>query len=508
MRVQRVQPTVSANPRGRWHWSSLLLGSLWLSATLAASVCYLRLLQPPLANDLLWPYYNASGYQTFLIDLLNTLLETTPDTSSVDLQSVALEGHYDSLLTSAIVHPTYAMALLTTKLTALEFAITSLRNLSENAQLFQLPTQYCWVDFNQSFELAHTDARQARCHRQYAANGAVYLESLLRNTNWKAAVAASATSTNFWFAIESGLEASAMGARWLDAVAAVTTSVQDEATVWRSHGIDSYSYQWQNIKRPGLVETATLVNALGLQTSVVLKSVVRTNGPWVMSLFSPSLLDDIRLVSGCNASLLRGAPHYVLNTLCDGRVPVSFESFLESLLQMSPFFRPIGMIRDALGPLLSSDLYVVPIPESLISLRADRVTALYGAWNASTADMYSTLETDLRVTLVPPAWSTDLVFYGGSPFCLYGAPQTYVQPPFTSTDDCSTQSEWTVAIPRPSLVIAMSLVHDSIDAICAQQSRRVCPETLLAAQKLLPHRQIDPVLLQNATTALKPTFEC
>ncbi|RQM25968.1 hypothetical protein B5M09_000805 [Aphanomyces astaci] len=47
-----------------------------------------------------------------------------------------------------------------------------------------LPTQYCWVDFDKTFEMAHTAARQARCASMYHANAAVHYEAMLRNIPW------------------------------------------------------------------------------------------------------------------------------------------------------------------------------------------------------------------------------------------------------------------------------------------------------------------------------------
>ncbi|KDO19411.1 hypothetical protein SPRG_15491 [Saprolegnia parasitica CBS 223.65] len=247
----RIQPTTGLfdlSPR-RWR----LAGALWLCATLAGSIYYLLLVQPRLANDLLWSNYNASGYQTFLVDALNQLLETTHDASSADLSAVMLEARYDSLLTTAIAHPT-------------------LRNMSLD-MIEWLPTQYCWVDLDKAFELAHTERRQERCQQQYATNGAVYLEAIFRNIDWDAYIATyGGPNSNFWFAIVSGLEASVRGVRWLQSVATAKTTVADEVAHWQSFGVTGFRFQYQNGHHPGLVETATLVNALGIPTSVTLKS--------------------------------------------------------------------------------------------------------------------------------------------------------------------------------------------------------------------------------------------
>lgn len=46
-------------------------------------------------------------------------------------------------------------------------------------------TQYCWVDFEQIFECAHTVvARRVRCAARFTPNGAMYIEAVLRNQIW------------------------------------------------------------------------------------------------------------------------------------------------------------------------------------------------------------------------------------------------------------------------------------------------------------------------------------
>ncbi|EQC28288.1 hypothetical protein SDRG_13969 [Saprolegnia diclina VS20] len=363
------------------------------------------------------------------------------------------------------------------------------------------PTQYCWVDFNKAFELAHTAARQQRCLAQYDANGAVYLESVLRNTDRHAFAAAYHTpGSNYEIAILRGLEGTVAGVEWLDAIASVATSVDEEVAYWQRHGIGAFRYQWHNLFLPGLVETVTLRNVFGLETSVILKSTVESQGPWTTVVFSPPFVLDLLFAGHCNASLIRGTPDDILNTWCDGQSPRPFESFIG----LSPYERHIGVVRDTLGPFLAIDLYIVPVLSPVGALATDLISAFHDTLNASSAALYSALDGALVVTPVPPAWPSNLLVYGGSPFCTYLEPQTYVQAPFTSTDDCTRSSQWTVRIPRRSLVLALALVNDSIDVICAQQSltSTICAKTLLAAKELAPRGHRDSTLLQNATAAV------
>ncbi|ETV84112.1 hypothetical protein H257_03422 [Aphanomyces astaci] len=44
-----------------------------------------------------------------------------------------------------------------------------------------LPTHYCWMDFDQHFQMARTAVRLARCAASYTTYAAVHLEAILRN---------------------------------------------------------------------------------------------------------------------------------------------------------------------------------------------------------------------------------------------------------------------------------------------------------------------------------------
>ncbi|EQC27747.1 hypothetical protein SDRG_14496 [Saprolegnia diclina VS20] len=474
---------------------SHVLGVLWLWLVLAGNIyCLLYVFGPRLANDLFWPHYNASGYQAYVVDALNELLETAPDASSVDLSVVTTEARYDSLLTTTMVHPTYTMALLTTKLSSLDHAVTRLRNMSLDNVLW-LPTQYCWVDFNKSLELAHTATRQERCRRQYAANGAVYFEAVARNMDYVAFTTTPDPNLCFLLAIQRGLEASSVGVRWLDSVAHVTTTVGEEVAAWQLHGITAFRYQWQNVLVPRLDEAATLVNALGIESSLTLKSIASSHGAGSSDAFSGSFAVDVNSVCACNMSLIRDTPNF-LNTTCVETLAQPFEAYT-----YAPFFfgaTHTSLVRAALGPLGSIDLLVVSPPVALISLTRALSTAIYRELETASATRYAKLRT-FTVAPTPPAWTTaSFAFYGGSLLCDHGTPQTFLQPPFARADECRVQSLWTMSVSPIAMVSVLTLVNDSVESICGLVTSEVCESSLHLAQTLVP-RSLNPILVQNAT---------
>ncbi|KDO25728.1 hypothetical protein SPRG_09027 [Saprolegnia parasitica CBS 223.65] len=449
-----------------------MAGVLWVTLTLAGSIYYLYLLQPRFANDLIWPFYNTSGYRIFFVDVLNAFLETAPDGSLIDVGSIALEGRYEGVLVDATVHPTYAMSLLAAKLTTLEFAIGSLRNLSV-ANVPWLPTAYCWVDLHQAFELAHTEMRQQRCRDRYAANGAVYLEAILRNTDYNAFLDRfGGNDSAYGYAIERGLMASARGVAFLDSLLRVRTTVADEAVVWRQCGITRFCYEWQNAQLPAVVETATIMNALGVATPLTLKSTARNIGAWTSSAFHRIWFMDLVDVYTC--SLIRDTLDYYGNGSCYSYLPMVPGNDAVFIFDTSQ----LDMTLPYLGPYFSVDLWVVPPPASVVELVSILSASIYGSLNSTTAAMYNALPT-LRLAPMPLAWTSGpYVFYGGSPLCTYGKAQAYLLPPFSMHDRCVVQAPWTISLPPISMIAALVLVNDTVDSICALQSSETCSSVL------------------------------
>ncbi|RQM21390.1 hypothetical protein B5M09_005792 [Aphanomyces astaci] len=100
---------------------------------------------------------------------------------------------------------------------------------------------HCWVDFGQRWEMAHTEARQLRCHMHDVTNGAVYIESMLRNTDWSSC--ASCWGTAFDAPYRNELHKSVSGLAWLATVQSEAwLTVPDEARYWTDvGGISQYT---------------------------------------------------------------------------------------------------------------------------------------------------------------------------------------------------------------------------------------------------------------------------
>ncbi|EQC27361.1 hypothetical protein SDRG_14803 [Saprolegnia diclina VS20] len=467
---------------------------IWLLFGASGSLYYVALLQPTLANDLWWSHFNASGYQTLLVDVVNQLL-LSPHLGRVQLAAASiLETRYDRRIATPVSHPTYTMALVTTRLDAIEYGILQLRNTSWWT-LAWLPTQYCYVDFERRWAMAHTARRQMRCDTQFASNGAVYLEAVLRNTN---AVAFTAFyAGKFDVGITEYLATSEAGASWIATTTTTSASSQaplaTEASYWRSHNLTSFALQWQNFVLPGIDETMTLTTALGLDHVIALKAYARRDGPWSSAIYNGFFVTDLGWgAAACNRSLIRRSPTFFLTAPCPRLGSPPLEGIVGVPMANGEFTDQAHLMRNALGPFLSVDLYVVPVPLELHALSEAFRVALVAT--IASASWVHALDLSagffLEVDLAPLAWrAADRVYYGGNPTCLWNNPKPFVQPPLTHMDDCSVQRPWSAAL-SPELVLfglsAMDKVDTrTIDDICAHQTAQpVCISVLTAAAPL------------------------
>ncbi|KAF0689949.1 Aste57867_18642 [Aphanomyces stellatus] len=161
-----------------------------------------------LGQRLWWPKLNTSGVQSFLIDLVNTQLNST-------FASLRLPKNYGMAFTPLYLQPTHARKTVLDN-TAIESAIERLLVLSVD-EITALPTQHCWD----------------------RDNGAVYLEPILRvvdEVKWETSMGSLYQAT-----IISGLTPASEGLAWKASVAEMTvTSVDTETNYWRGQGITRF----------------------------------------------------------------------------------------------------------------------------------------------------------------------------------------------------------------------------------------------------------------------------
>ncbi|KAF0684735.1 hypothetical protein As57867_023241, partial [Aphanomyces stellatus] len=143
-----------------------LFGLGYLVLTLVSSVSYTVLLNPSLANNLFWVHFNTSSYHVYLIDLLNLKLQTTrqgtDNVLETPIQRIYWErgiqvNHELDFVRGVQVNfeSNYARRVLYSEVLTLPVAVETLRSISPSFAV-SIYAQYCWVDFDKRWELAHT----------------------------------------------------------------------------------------------------------------------------------------------------------------------------------------------------------------------------------------------------------------------------------------------------------------------------------------------------------------
>ncbi|KAF0689880.1 Aste57867_18701 [Aphanomyces stellatus] len=468
--LRKPASTTHVNNRS---WVSMMT-CVYLVLSTASSIWYVVQLQPSFANDLWWVNYTASGHQALVVDLFNGMLATQAS-GSIDILAprMIMDKTYDGeSQPTTEIWPSYARRLVLLDLTTVEYAVDNLRTMSAYWSVF-MSTQFCWVDLDRAFELAHTDARQQRCHARYRANGAVYLETVLRNQKWDAFMQMyGGDGGDFTVAIQSWLIQVPHGRAWLTATARArdTTSVAQESAYWYDHGIDHFQLQWQNSIRSGISETMQLENALALAYQVELKKMPVVYESWTSVVMNWNVVNDWYAMQGANRSLIRSANNsYLLDS--------SMEGFLGLEDSSGRCAAQVALFRTTVGPFLAVDMMYVAVPPPLLNVYNAYQEALH-ATLTSAPSLQKTLDAIATTTFqpTPPTWSDpNWLFYGGNPMCVFGGPLPYVQDSFGFADTCTSHAPLRVTVDKYAAVFAFlgATGNHSVGTSCSLQSTQL-----------------------------------
>ncbi|KAF0692887.1 Aste57867_16089 [Aphanomyces stellatus] len=442
-----------------------LLGCGYLGATTASSMWYLSTLNPSFANDLWWVNYTVRGHQALVVDVFNSIL-TTQSTCAIDVLAPrwTMAKTYDDREPTIDIYPTYPRRLVLNELTTVEFAVANLRVTSAYWSLY-MSSQYCWVDFNHEFEIAHTVARQQRCVDRYRGNGAVYMETVLRAQKWHAFMQTYGGDGGvFTTAIQAWLEQVPRGQEWLatTSTARQTTSLAQEAAYWRAANISYFQLQWQNNMQSGVSEAMSLENALGLRYDVAVKTMPPMQASWTSVVMNWNLVNDLFMMQMVDCSLVRSANNSFVHMLS-----YTVEDMLGLQDSNGDYVDQIQTFRTTVGPFVSVDLFYVAVPAPLLRMYEAFQTALHMLLATQVA-VQSTLDAMVAVVTLqptPPSWVTTpkLVYYGGNPMCLYGGPLPYVQDTFGFADTCNSQLPLTATVNPYAMAFATTVLATRLD---------------------------------------------
>ncbi|OQR95176.1 hypothetical protein ACHHYP_00239 [Achlya hypogyna] len=476
-------------------YPSAVGGLMYVLLSLTGSIWYTLLLQPSFANDLWWGGYNVSGHQAFLIDLVNQFLATNAS-GTLDLlaPTSAVLKSYASFKSTSTISPTYMRSILLGQLTTVEYAVPHLRQLS-TYWCMRMNIQHCWVDFNQSFEVAHTVVRQQRCVANYRQNAAVYMEAILRNQPWVPYLALwGGAGLRFNVAIQRGLEETQRGRNFLAhmATAFTDTTVSDELAYWASFNLTTFQLQWQDRWQPGVSETIVIENALGMQQPLTLKSLNQVTGPWSSQNLFWIPLNDLYNGMTMNRSFVRGTSRY-FGTNQSGLGIVDLEAWSGVVLANTT-----AVFHTTVGPYLSVDCWFKHPPSDLIKYVTEFTNAALVQILASTtlSEAYSAIQPAV-VAPVPPLW-TSFTFHGGDLSCTTSSATTFVQDQFSFFNDCTHSTAFKVRISELkalwALLARQTLAKSAPMSPCSLQASDDCISTWAAAGQLFVELTFAPHL--------------
>ncbi|RHY26685.1 hypothetical protein DYB32_007367 [Aphanomyces invadans] len=447
----------------RFSDARIFCGFAYLAITLALSARFVVTLGEYTTNDFYWANFNTTGMQSFLADLCNAKLPLVYVPTLIDFnRSMAIPKDYSGANTRVVVSPARARSFLLQSiphdqiipaLQATPFAINLL-----------YPVPHCWVDFNRSFEMAHTAKRQRRCELNDRDNAAVYLESILRNAKFTDVVQ-SATFLDLNFTVFDALYKSDAGHTWMKYLTThQVASVATEAATWTSAGLTRWVTQMSNAFQQGLVETITVVNALGIASTITIGNVpyrARGGAYWTTLKASFGIWNDLSICNmfiGC--SLVRGASNHFEALGIDWDNDIVIGGMTSPVIELT---------RRYIGPYGSLDLRFVPVPTVLLDQVAEFQRAYYDRLQQNAVAMASYRSFSLaQVDPIPPLWH-DMEFYGGNPMCTKVQPEPYVRETFGFYESCDSSATYSVVLGRDSAVFALQAMAFPSNAV-----RRIC----------------------------------
>ncbi|EQC42484.1 hypothetical protein SDRG_00217 [Saprolegnia diclina VS20] len=456
MQIQ-VRPSVATGPGisctfspQRFHCLGRRLvelgGMLSVVVSIGISTCALAIFASYLETDFFVP--NFSSATPILVAILNHHLALSRS-GAIDV--LAPQSAFVPSLQGA--SPAYPRLIMYQELTRLLDGVRGLRRLGAT-QVVKMVSPYCWADLNKTYELAYTTKRQARCALYEATNGAVHLETVLRNIDFSGFL--DATQGLFLSTIAHPIaQSGSAGAAWLSTLEThVWTPEADEVALWASYGLERYTLQYGTGISIGVSESIWVETALGQILSLPLKTISTTNR-WTFrttKVLYNLLYNDLYAI-GSNQSLVRGTTNYF------GDVDASqIEAFA-----MQPPLKPVQQaIHNNLGPFGSIDVkWVPPPPRLLTAVQAFEATLVAALVTSTTMPSVDMSRETLLVT--PRRWlNRELGFVSGNPMCTLGRPQSFVQQTFRFDDVCGSQAPLTLEWHSFNAVFALWLLGGSV----------------------------------------------
>ncbi|RHY00018.1 hypothetical protein DYB25_014234 [Aphanomyces astaci] len=284
------------------------------------------------------------GYETFLIDVVNTKLSASGHVPLVDLFSAdaAVPKDYSTIIVQADFAAACSRHVLFSELIILPRALQDLRNTSKAARVY---AHYCWLDLDRHCDIAHTSGRSTRFWPTCEAWWDVTVVTTLSQT------LAGHQSFND------------------SPTYAMQIPIADEVTFVTFKDLKRYDLTWQNQLIVGITETIDVKNALGIRQRLPIKSLPVVYGTWTSLVLFWNFLNDMYTCYCFNASLIRG-----LDNDFD-MIGLPIEDAYGMQDTEGNFVDQVDAFRRDLGHIGSLDALVTPFPPAFACGDADLLCA-------------------------------------------------------------------------------------------------------------------------------------
>ncbi|EQC28199.1 hypothetical protein SDRG_14023 [Saprolegnia diclina VS20] len=450
-----------------------LVGMTYLVASVGLSFAALSAFGRYTSSDFFVADFGSTT--ALIVQAFNTALTTTSASTTVDMTLPTLSS------VPLGVNPAYPRLLMYSELTTLPVAIQGLRRLSPSL-VVKMVSLYCWVDLGRQWELAYSATRQARCSRAYAENGAVYLESVLRNIPLTAWLKLS--GSKFEQCIGHPIRTSGpAGLQWYNDLLNHTTwsTLDDELALWRASGLRHFTLQYGTGIGMGVTESIGVINALGVSLTLPLKAIPMVNR-WVFRttlVLNDLLYNDLWAIAK-NQSLVRSAPNYF-----GGPNPFAIEAYAKG----HPLNAVYQALHDQLGPLGNIDAIWLPPPKALVAAVSRFCTTILAHMrdNATVAALVHEASRTFVLMPTPRRWQDPtLRFFGGNPMCGDGSALPFVLQTLSFDDVCGAQRPLTLEWQGLNGLFAYyvtPMLNASFCSQCSLEAQSDCVQGYLAAQR-------------------------
>ncbi|KAF0688421.1 Aste57867_19937 [Aphanomyces stellatus] len=418
-----------------------VVGLLYMCGSVVGSFLYFFASQSYFTNDFLWLGFSDTNTQTFLCNWFNSQLQLTNGTSPFRIDNTAF-GDFattNNVTQLNVISSALYPILIQDEANSLTNVVRGLRTM-DSCKLPWIATAYCFADFDKVWQMAFSEERQQRCFQNDINNGAVYLETILRNTNWLSLEVCWGSTLDS--SIFSAIQNTNTGVEWIKSMVAPNNlSVIGEIKAWQAKGITRFTTMWQNYKSLGITESFLISTYAGLTYPLTLKqsnSSFHISGATAFKMYSP-LANYLSYAFANNSvlsgkSLIRTAPAFAFTNLTTQN-----EMLVDGTLH-SPLNVAFSIFSSTIGTFGVIDVNRVPPPRALCDFYRDLRVLILSVISSSDVIQgeFWTVYTQYFLLPQPSAWDPPALMWGGDINCglNFGGNTTFPLQYFSSNGLC------------------------------------------------------------------------